>query len=75
VSLASGPGATKQQLDAVRGPSRRCSPEVLGVLRPTVNDIPEDGLLYGKTVVFTGSLSHFVRVEAAQLGGTGTSRV
>jgi len=36
-------------------------------LRPTVDDIPEDGLLYGKTVVFTGSLSHFVRDEAAQL--------
>jgi DNA polymerase-3 subunit epsilon len=35
-------------------------------LRPTVNDIPEDGELYGKTVLFTGALGYFTRDEAAQ---------
>jgi DNA polymerase-3 subunit epsilon len=35
-------------------------------LRPTVDDIVEDGQLYGKAVVFTGALNHFARGEAAQ---------
>lgn len=36
-------------------------------LRPTVDDIDEDGRLYGRTVVFTGTMTHWTRDQAAQV--------
>jgi hypothetical protein len=35
-------------------------------LRPTVDEVPEDGPFFNKTLVFTGTLDYFVRNEAAQ---------
>ena len=48
------------------GPRRYTYATPVSHLRPTVDEIPEDSPLLGKTIVFTGALS-LARTDAAQL--------